>query len=90
MADPAGSRPDGRLGGVHARMESGAVPAMPDQLGSPREKLVYLSLASVPGARADELREVLSMRLLELYPVLDVLVERGLVERDGTYYRCLS
>jgi predicted transcriptional regulator len=61
---------------------------IPEGVESARAKLVYLSLALASEADVEDLRERLDLGLLALYPVLNALVERGLVERDGTTYRC--
>lgn len=61
---------------------------LPAHLTSPRSKLVYLYLALVEEAAARDICEQLRMDLLTVFAVLDALVERGLVERDGLTYRC--
>jgi predicted transcriptional regulator len=61
--------------------------ACPPQLESPRTKLVYLYLSAVGEADLETLHERLHVDRLNLYPVLGLLVDRGLVEREGTNYR---
>jgi DNA-binding MarR family transcriptional regulator len=60
--------------------------AVPDAVDSPQAKLVYLYLSVSPGATVDELHASLDLRRISLLPVLDTLVERGLVDRDGERY----
>ena len=59
----------------------------PPQLESPRTKLVYLYLSAVGEADLETLHERLHVDRLNLYPALGLLVERGLVEREGRNYR---
>ncbi|MFB6301489.1 MAG: hypothetical protein ABEH78_01305 [Haloferacaceae archaeon] len=59
---------------------------LPDTLQSPRTKLVYLYLRTTAGAGMAELKRSLGMQALALYPILDALVEKGLVERDDDAY----
>ncbi|AGN02196.1 hypothetical protein L593_11255 [Salinarchaeum sp. Harcht-Bsk1] len=60
--------------------------AVPQQLESPRSKLLYLALAVTDGAKTSELRSALQMSSLSLYPVVADLRDAGLVERadDGS------
>lgn len=57
--------------------------AVPTRLGSPRSKLLYLALAASDGAQVPELRTVLGVPSLSVYPVVRDLREAGLVERAG-------
>lgn len=59
---------------------------LPDTLGSPRTKLVYLYLRSAAGAGQTELKRSLGMQALALYPILETLVDEGLVERVDDEY----
>jgi hypothetical protein len=63
------------------------VPTVPDGIESPEAKLVYVYLdASRTGATVDELVDHLGIKRLALFPVLDCLESRGLVDRDGPLY----
>ena len=64
------------------------VEALPSRLDTAQQKLVYLYLATVPGATTRELKRALGLNLLTVYPVLEALCDRGLVEADGSTYRC--
>ncbi|WP_209438483.1 helix-turn-helix domain-containing protein [Natronococcus sp. JC468] len=60
--------------------------AVPDELGSARTKLVYLSLLELGEATASELQQLLGLSKLTLLPILSELVAHGLAEREqGTY-----
>lgn len=60
--------------------------AIPDELSAAESKLVYLFVATSGGATVDDLQSSLNIRKITLFPVLDTLSERGLIERtDGTY-----
>lgn len=59
--------------------------SVPNSL-SPRESLVCLYLARVPGARLVDIKNDLRLDMLTLYPVLESLTERGIVERRGELY----
>ena len=61
--------------------------AVPSDLSSSRAKLVYLACVTAPNRTPVDLREWLGMPILALYPVLEELVERGHLERDGERYR---
>ncbi|MFB6080000.1 MAG: TrmB family transcriptional regulator [Haloferacaceae archaeon] len=63
------------------------VAALLESLESPDGKLVCLYLALVEEARPSEIKETLGLNLLTIYPLLDGLIERGLVVRDGRRYR---
>jgi predicted transcriptional regulator len=62
-------------------------PAVPTALAGPRSKCVYLYLDSVGATTAAELTVALDMPRLTLYPVLDRMEQRGLIEYDGTACR---
>ena len=74
----------------------GAMPAqsthieVPDDVQSPRRKLVYFALAADGAATVDELQGVLTMTKLTLYSVLRTLTERGLVEEEAGRYEVSS
>ncbi|WP_152041762.1 helix-turn-helix domain-containing protein [Salinigranum salinum] len=63
---------------------------VPEEIQSPRAKLVYLSLAAGGPANVDELQSRLSTTKLTLYGVLGTLSERGLVERKRGRYAVSS
>lgn len=55
-------------------------------LRSSQAKLVYLALVVGSGATVRELRASLRLPTLSLYPTLELLIERDLVEREGATY----
>ncbi len=55
-------------------------------LRSSQAKLVYLALVVGSGATVGELRASLRLPALSLYPILELLIERDLVEREGATY----
>lgn len=59
---------------------------VPDELETTREKLVYLYLTNVEESWPEEMKRELNVTSLNLYPVLNSLVSKGLVERDGKRY----
>ncbi|WP_251344236.1 TrmB family transcriptional regulator [Haloplanus halophilus] len=76
---------DRENGGSRTRDALGVEP-LPERLDSSPAKLVYLYLRAVTEARLAELRRSLGMRALALYPVLELLIDRGLVERVDDRY----
>lgn len=62
------------------------VETLPDDLASPRAKLVYLYLATTDGGTVGEIQASLGLPKLTLFSVLDALTGRGLVERRGDAY----
>lgn len=56
---------------------------LPDELDSPRAKLVYLSLATTGGATLDELQASLDLPKITLYTIIRTLRERDLVNQEG-------
>lgn len=56
---------------------------LPDELASPLEKLVYLYVRERGGSTVPALRDALNVPQLRLYPTIDVLAERELIERRG-------
>ncbi|WP_227374070.1 helix-turn-helix domain-containing protein [Haladaptatus halobius] len=60
-----------------------SVSPLPDELVSPRAKLVYLYLATAQGATLDELQTGLDLPKIALYTIIRTLRERGLVEKEG-------
>ncbi|WP_251342160.1 TrmB family transcriptional regulator [Haloplanus halophilus] len=59
---------------------------VPDGLNSAESKLVYVFLAAAEGATVEELHEALDLRKITLFPVLDTLAEREVIDRDGARY----
>ncbi|MDG5760431.1 helix-turn-helix domain-containing protein [Natronococcus sp. A-GB1] len=60
--------------------------AVPDGLGSPQAKLVYLALLEMGEATANELQRLLGLSKLTLLPILSSLVTEGYAQRrEGTY-----
>ncbi|WP_233203857.1 TrmB family transcriptional regulator [Halegenticoccus soli] len=72
-------------GGIESSVEQLAVPA---ELDSTSTKLVYLYLRTADEVTVDELRESLRMKTIALYPVLETLRRKGLVQQSGETYRC--
>ena len=60
---------------------------VPEDLTSPRSKLVYLYLVAAGGGTVDDLHAALGERKIALHPILDALRARGVVERDGDSFR---
>ncbi|SDZ84554.1 hypothetical protein SAMN04488065_0736 [Haloplanus vescus] len=59
---------------------------VPNELTASESKLVYLFVAVSDGATVDDLHASLDMSKLTLFPVLETLSERGLVDHvDGEY-----
>lgn len=56
-------------------------PAMPDAITTPEAKLVYLYLRTANAPTVDELHRNLGVRKLSLFPVLDTLRGRDLIDR---------
>lgn len=63
-----------------------SAPSVPVELESAGTKLVYVYLDAAGGATIDDLRESLGMKTITLYPLLDSLEKRNVVERDGDTY----
>ncbi|WP_327052562.1 TrmB family transcriptional regulator [Halomicrococcus gelatinilyticus] len=57
--------------------------SLPEELGSPRAKLVYLYLTTTSGATVDELQAGLDLPKMALFTIVRTLRERGLVEKRG-------
>ena len=58
------------------------LPAVPDGLSSAEAKLVYLSLQVTDGCTVEELRRARDVQRLALFPVLDSLRRRGLIDDE--------
>lgn len=56
------------------------------ELRSSQAKLVYLGLEVASGSTVDDLRTSLGIPALTLYPTLELLIDRDLVEREGETY----
>ena len=56
---------------------------LPAELDSSNSKLVYLYLNTAEEATITDLQTTLDMKQLALFPVLDTLEGKGLIERDG-------
>ena len=59
---------------------------LPDDLTAADSKLVYLFVAVSDGATVDDLQTALDIKKISLFPVLDTLSERGLIERVEDEY----
>jgi DNA-binding MarR family transcriptional regulator len=60
--------------------------AVPDGIESPRAKLVYVYCSITDGATTDQLCDNLSMTRLTLYPIIESLEDRELIERENDHY----
>ncbi|SEO23479.1 hypothetical protein SAMN04487948_101248 [Halogranum amylolyticum] len=63
---------------------------VPTDLESTGSKLVYLYLDAINGGDVSTLRESLDMQTISLYPILQTLSKKGLVERDGERYHVVA
>jgi len=59
---------------------------LPDDLTAADSKLVYLFVAVSDGATVDDLQTALDIKKISLFPVLDTLSKRGLIERVENEY----
>lgn len=59
---------------------------LPDDLTAADSKLVYLFVSVSDGATVDDLQSGLDIKKISLFPVLDTLSERGLIERVDDEY----
>ena len=71
---------------AHEPLAEPSIDALPDELDSPRAKLVYLYLHVAGGATLQDLQETLGLKKITLFSILDALDGRGLVEEDGEQY----
>ncbi|HMB50955.1 TrmB family transcriptional regulator [Natronoarchaeum rubrum] len=62
------------------------VDALPDELDSPRAKLVYLYLSVAEDAALADLQETLDLKKITLFSILDTLQRRDLIEHEGETY----
>ncbi|MFD1634521.1 TrmB family transcriptional regulator [Haloplanus ruber] len=59
---------------------------VPDDLTATDSKLVYLFVTVSDGVTVDDLQSTLDMRKISLFPVLDTLTDRGLIDRVDDEY----
>jgi DNA-binding MarR family transcriptional regulator len=59
---------------------------LPDDLTAADSKLVYLFVSVSDGATVEDLQSSLDIKKISLFPVLDTLSERGLIERVDDEY----
>ena len=59
---------------------------VPDDLTAAESKLVYVAVAVSDGATVDDLQASLNLKKITLFPVLDALTDRGLIDRVGSEY----
>jgi predicted transcriptional regulator len=71
----------------HADLDA---PSLPEDLSSAETKLVYLYLSVRDEASIDDLNDDLGINKLSLFPALENLDSRGLVDREGERYRIAS
>jgi predicted ArsR family transcriptional regulator len=62
--------------------------SLPDELDSPRAKLVYLYLSMTGDATVIELQQALGLSKLALFSILDTLTTDELVQQTETGYAC--
>jgi predicted ArsR family transcriptional regulator len=62
--------------------------SLPDELDSPRAKLVYLYLSMTGDATVIELQRALGLSKLALFSILDTLTTDELVQQTETGYAC--
>jgi len=60
--------------------------SVPPELTSDGTKLVYLYLQVSGESTLDELNQSLEMKSISLLPILNTLVTKDLVDREGNYY----
>ena len=60
--------------------------SIPDDIESPRAKLVYLYLSTTEAATIEELQEALGMKKITLYSLLSTLEKRELIRCIGEQY----
>jgi DNA-binding MarR family transcriptional regulator len=59
---------------------------LPNELTAADSKLVYLFVSVSDGATVDDLQTSLDIKKISLFPVLDTLSQRGLIERVDDEY----
>lgn len=59
---------------------------VPDELDSPRAKLVYLYLDAADGATIDDLNQTLAMKKIAVLSVLNEMSSIDIVEKRGDEY----
>ena len=59
---------------------------LPDGLTAADSKLVYLFVTVSDGATVNDLQAALDIKKISLFPVLDTLSQRGLIERIEDEY----
>lgn len=64
--------------------------SIPEEIKTPRAKLVYFTLEVTEGASVPELQEICSLRKLTLLSILDSLSKQSLVEYTGSKYRTVE
>jgi len=62
--------------------------SLPDELNSPRAKLVYLYLTMAGDATVTELQRALGLSKLALFSILDTLTTNNLVQQTEAGYAC--
>lgn len=72
--------PDEMSAGTHATPRTDAPPAVPDAIATSEAKLVYLYLRTTDAPTVEDLHRNLGLAKLSLFPVLDTLRERGLID----------
>jgi hypothetical protein len=63
-----------------------ALTSVPEGIESPRAKLVYVYCSVSDGATTEQLCANLSITRLTLYPILESLQERDVLEREDDRY----
>ncbi len=74
---------------VSRQQDSPHIESLPIDLDSMGSKLVYMHLHYASEATVQELRNTLNIPTISIYPILNTLREKGLVERKGNQYVCI-
>lgn len=61
---------------------------VPEELDSPRAKLVYLHLSTAGWSTVADIQHALGLKKIALLSILDTLHSREHVERRGNAFRC--
>lgn len=64
--------------------------AIPEDVSSPRGKLVYVYMATERETTVRQLCETLNIEQLSIYSYLDVLEDAGCIARDGNTVRFID
>lgn len=82
VEDQEHTSPDGTTVKVDGRQ----APLLPKDVTTPHSKLVYFYLSSQEGADINTLSEATRTPQIRLYPVLNILINQGHIDKDGSRY----